>query len=84
MISVAAVEVNLRDRLFYGVFRPLRDSIQYLYDTPAVTYTQLLVAAKKAEAEVSDSKTGTMIIKATANDELLSLKQHVSDLVAVV
>ena len=59
----------------------------YLYDNPTVTYTQLLVAARKAEAEVSDSKTGTMTIKAkaaTANDELLSLNQQVLDLVAVV
>ena len=50
-------------------------------------YTQLLVAARKAEAEVSNSKVGTMTIKAkvaTTNDELVSLKQHVSDLVAVV
>ena len=48
---------------------------------------QLLVAARKAEAEVSDRKVGTMTIKAkapTANDELVSLKQQVSDLVAVV
>ena len=48
---------------------------------------QLLVAVRKAEAEVSDSKMGTMIIKAkaaTVNDKLASLKQQVSDLVAVV
>ena len=50
-------------------------------------YTQLLVSARKAEAEVSDSKVGTLTIKAkaaTANDKLVSLKQQVSDLVAVV
>ena len=87
MISDAEAEVKLRDRLFYGVLKAFRDSIQYLYDNPAVTYTQLLVVARKAEAEVSDSKKGTMTIKAkaaTANDELLSLKQQVSDLVSVV
>ena len=47
---------------------------------------QLLVAARKAEAEVSDIKAGTMTIKAksaTANGKLVSLKQKVSDLVAV-
>ena len=50
-------------------------------------YTQLLVATRKADVEVSDSKLGTMTIKAkaaTANDELISLKQQVPDLVAVV
>ena len=48
---------------------------------------QLLVAARKAEAEVGYRRTGTVIIKAkaaTTNDELVSLKQQVSDLVAVV
>ena len=77
----------MRDRLCYGVLKTLTESIRYLYDNPAVTYTQLLVAARKAEAEVSYGKSGTMTIKteaATANDELVSLKQQVSDLVAVV
>ena len=47
----------------------------------------IISCARKTEAEVLDSKTGTVTIKAktaTTNDELLSLKQHVSDLVAVV
>ena len=86
MISDAEDEDKLRDRLFHGVLKALRDSIQYLYGNPAVTYTQVLVAARKAEAEVSDSMTETMTIKAkaaTANEELLILKQQVSDLVAV-
>ena len=51
-----------------------------------LTYTQLLAVARKAEAEASDGKLGTMTIKAkaaTANDKLVSLKQQVSDLVAV-
>ena len=48
---------------------------------------QLLVAVRKAEAEVDDSRTGTVTIKAkaaTTNDKLVSLKQQISDLVAVV
>ena len=87
MISDDEAEIKLRDRLFYGVLKTLKDSIRYLYDNPPVTYTQLLVAARKIEAEVSDGKSGTMTIKvnaATVNDELVSLKQHISDLVAVV
>ena len=42
---------------------------------------------RKAEAEVSYGKIGKMTIKdkaATVNDEVVSLKQQVSDLVAVV
>ena len=85
MISDAEFEIKLRDRLFYRVLKTLRDSIRYLYDNPAVTYTQLLVAARKAEAEVGDGKSGMMTVKAkatTADDKLTSLKQQVSDLVA--
>ena len=47
---------------------------------------QLLVASQKAEAEVVNGKTVTVTIKAkaaTTNDELVNLKQQVSDLVAV-
>ena len=87
MISDVEAEIKLRDRLSYAVLKTLRDSIRYLYDNPAVTYTQLLVVARKAEAEVSDDKSESMTIKAkpaTANDELVSLKQQVSDLVVIV
>ena len=87
MICNAEAEVKLRDRLFCRVLKTQRHSIRYLYDSPTVAYTQLLVAARNAEAEVSDGKLGTMTIKAkaaTANDELVSLKQQVSDLIAVV
>ena len=52
MISDSEAEIKLRDRLFYGVLKTLRDSIPYLYGNLSVTYTQLLVAARKAEAEV--------------------------------
>ena len=65
----------------------LRDSIQYFYDNQTVTYMQLLVASRKAEAEVVDRKIGTMTIKAkaaTTNDKLINLKQQVSHFVAVV
>ena len=41
---------------------------------------QLLVAARKAEAEVGNSRSGTVTINtktATTNDKLVSLKQQV-------
>ena len=55
-----------------GYLKTLRVSIRYVYDNPTVTYTQLLAAARRAEADVSDGKLGTMTIKAkaaTANDK---------------
>ena len=48
---------------------------------------QLLFASRKADAEVVYGKTGTVTIRAkaaTTNDEFVSLKQQVSDLIAVV
>ena len=39
MISNAEAEIKLRDKLFYGVHKTLRDSIRYLYDNPAVICT---------------------------------------------
>ena len=47
-----------------------------------MTYTQLLVASRKTEVEVVNDKTGNVTTKAkaaTTNDELISLKQQVSD-----
>ena len=66
MTSDTEAEIKLRDGLFYRVLKTLRDMIRYMYDNPAVTYTQLLVVARKAEAEVSDCMSGTIIIKAKA------------------
>ena len=54
MISGAEAEIKLRDGLYYGLLKTLRDSIRYLYVNPTVTYTELLVAARNAEAKVSD------------------------------
>ena len=86
-INDTEAKIKLRDRLYYGVLNTLRDNIRYLYDNPAVTYNQLLDAARNGEAEMSDGKPGIKTIKAkaaTANDELASLKHQVSDLVAIV
>ena len=86
-ISDSEAEIKLMDRLFYRMMKTLRDSIWYLYDNLTITYMQLLVASRKTEAEVVEGKIGTVTIKAkaaTTNDELVSLKQQVSDLVAVV
>ena len=76
MISDAEAKIKLKDRLFYGGLKTLRDSIWYLYDNQTLAYTQLLVAARKAEAEVSDSKVGTMTIKAKAINLVAMVKAN--------
>ena len=34
----------------------IRDSIRYLHSNPETTYSQLMVAARKAESETEDAK----------------------------
>ena len=45
------VQQQPKDRLFHGVCRHIRDSIMYLYSNPWTTYSQLMIAAHKAESE---------------------------------
>ena len=50
------MERHLIDHLSYGMHKALWDSIHYLYDDKQITYTKLLVAARKTEAEVLKGK----------------------------
>ena len=50
------VACHLKDRLFHGVHKHIRDLIQYLHSNPETTYSQLMVAARKAESEMEDAK----------------------------
>ena len=63
MISDAEAEIKLRDRFFYRVHKTQRDSIRYLYDIKAAFYTQLLVVAREAEAEVHYGMSGMATVK---------------------
>ena len=83
----------MRDRLFYGIIKALQESICYLNDNDKVKYAELFISCQKAETEIRDSKPGSSATKAKAksianstktNDELISLKEQVADLVAVV
>ena len=42
---------HLKDCLFCGVCKHIRDSIRYLYSNPRTTYSQLMITACKAESE---------------------------------
>ena len=50
------VMCHLKDWLFHGVHKNIRDSIRYLHSDPETTYSQLMVAARKAESEMEDAK----------------------------
>ena len=47
---------HLKDWLFHGVHKHIRDSIRYLYSNPETTYSQLMVTADKAESEMEEVK----------------------------
>ena len=45
----------LKDRFFYGIKPELHNSIRHLYDNDSVTFSQLLVKARRNEEEESAS-----------------------------
>ena len=47
---------HLKDQLFHGVKKHVRDSIRYLYSNPQTTYSELVVSARRAESETEETK----------------------------
>ena len=45
------VQQHLKDCLFHRVGKHIQDSIWYLYSTPRTSFSQLMVAAHKAESK---------------------------------
>ena len=70
----------LKDRLFHGIRKPLRDSIRYLYKGPLTTYPELLAAAREAEGEVEDARGKGSYPNATSTDgsDLTTLVAQIS------
>ena len=50
------VQQHLKDCLFHWVQKCIRDSICYLYSNPKTTYSQLMVAAHKAETKNEEAQ----------------------------
>ena len=50
------VACHLKDLLFHGVCKHIGDSIRYVHSNPETTYSQLMVAARKAESKTEDAK----------------------------
>ena len=50
-ITDGEVQQHLKDHLFLGVCKHIRDSIRYPYSKPVTTYSQLMIATCKAESE---------------------------------
>lgn len=52
VMTQSQVDLNLKDRLFGGLKNDLKNSLWYPYDRDGTDYTELMAAARKAEAEV--------------------------------
>ena len=50
------VACHLKDQLFHGLHKHIRDSIRYLHSNPETTYSQLMVVAGKVESRMEDAK----------------------------
>ena len=50
------VSSHLKDRLFHGVKKHVRDSMRYLYSNPQTTYSELVVTARRAESKTEETK----------------------------
>ena len=59
------VSSHLKDRLFHGVKKHIRDSIQYLYSNPQTTYSELVVTARRAESKTEETKVKARSASAT-------------------
>ena len=50
------VQHHLKDCLFHGIHKAIHDSVWYLYSTPGTSYSQLMVAARKAVSENEETQ----------------------------
>ena len=59
------VPSHLKDWLFHGVKKHIRDSVRYLYSNPRTTYSKLVVVARRAESEMEETKVKAQSAAAT-------------------
>ena len=67
-IADLEVACHLKDWLFHRVCKHIRDSIRYLHSNPKTAYSQLMVAARKAESETEDAKEKVRAWSSAATD----------------
>ena len=71
---------HLKDRLFHGVCKHIRDSIRYLHSNPKTTYSQLMVAARKVESKMEDAKENVRA-RSSAATEVKDSSNELGDLI---
>ena len=80
-IANCKVPWHLKDRLFHRVRKHVRDSIRYLYGNPKTTYSELVVAAQRAESEMEETKEKVKVRSATTT-EVASGSKELGDQIA--
>ena len=70
------VPSHLKDQLFHGVKKHIRDSVRYLYSNPQTTYSELVVTAKRAESETEETK---VKVRSAAATEVPSGSKELGD-----
>ena len=75
------VACHLKDPLFHRVCKHIRDSIRYLHSNPATTYSQLVVAARKAESKKEDAKEKVRV-RSSAATEVTDGSKELGDQIA--
>ena len=81
------VQQHLKDHLFHRVHKHISDSIRYLYSTPWTSYSQLMVAAQKAESEnegIQDKVKARAAVATNSGEEATELEQQIAKLMATL
>ena len=65
--------------IFHGVKKHVRDSMRYLYSNPQTTYSELVVAARRAESETEETKVKA---RSAATTEVPSGSKELGDQIA--
>ena len=80
-IADCKVACHLKDQPFHRVSKCIRDSIRYLHSNPETTYSQLRVAARKADSEMEDAKEKVRA-RSSAATEVTDSSQELGDQIA--
>ena len=70
---------HLKERLFHGVKKHVRDSVRYLYSNPQTTYSKLVVTARRAKSETEEAK---VKMRSAAATEVPSGSKELGDQIA--
>ena len=72
---------HLKEWLFHGVRKHVRDSIRYLYGNPRITYSKLVVAVQRADSETEETKERVKV-RSAAITEVASGSKELGDQIA--